>query len=163
MTEELALKAGSIAFQKVGSKIVEKLKTFLSGNPSQFEGLPLINMSGHQLLKPAIDELEEKYGIKRHQIYDINPGDAKLDKLVEHSQMLVEKIYEKIGENLPNGQYLIIPPGFSPLSLCLVSFLHGLAGHFPLIVVMGKEGKVYLPKNIVDLQIIRDESRKMRP
>ncbi len=156
------MKTATLAFEKGFPKIAEKLKGFLSRKHSQFKGLPLINMSGHSLVPSAIEKLEKKFGIRRHQIYDINPGDAKLDKLIEHSQKLVEEMYDTIGDNLLTGQYLIIPPGFSPLSLCLVSFLHGLAGHFPLIVVLGKEGKDYLPKSIVDLQIIRDEARKVR-
>ncbi len=162
MAEEIAIKTASIAFENVAPKIVEKLKGLLSRQPSQFKGLPLINMSGHSLVPSAIKKLEEMFGIRRHQIYDINPGDAKLDKLVEHSQKLVKEAYEIIGDNLLTGHYLIIPPGFSPLSLCLVSFLHGLAGHFPLIVVLGKEGRDYLPKSIIDLQTIRDEARKLR-
>lgn len=161
MAEEIAMKATVSAVQNAPT-LGSRLKAMFSRKKNKFEGLPLLNLTGHPLTSDAISILETKFGIKQLQIIEVKVGSVNVENMIDFTEKLVEQIYDKIGDKLLTGEYLIIPPGFAPLSLSLIAFLHGITGHFPHLVVLQKESIAYIPKTVIDLQSIRDEARKSR-
>ncbi|RMG26599.1 MAG: hypothetical protein D6732_21140 [Methanobacteriota archaeon] len=162
MAEELAMKATVSAVQNAGPAVANRLKALFSRKKNKFAGFPLLNLSGHPLTSKAISILESEFGINQLQIIEIKVGSVNVKKIIDFTENLVEQIYEKIGDKLLTGEYLVIPPGFAPLSLSLFAFLHGITGHFPHIVILQKENTTYVPTSVIDLQSIRDTARESR-
>lgn len=119
----------------------------------------LINFSGHLLSPEAIDELKAVYGT----IIDVKPVEISFNENIEKQiESLVEGLPVKIDGSF---SVTIIPPGQSTFAILLVSYLHGLIGHFPNLCYLERAGSgIYLPKNEYQFhpQEIRTAGRKFR-
>lgn len=119
----------------------------------------LVNFSGHPLSEQAKGELAKTYS----EIIDSNPVDLVFDENVEGQlKRIVENLRIKIDGS---ASVTIIPPGQATFAVLLVSYLHGIIGHFPNLCYLerSKEG-VYLPKveYVVQPQHIRTAGRRFR-
>ncbi len=119
----------------------------------------LINFSGHSLSQEAIDELKLTYG----NLVDAKPIEIAFNDNVEKQiKSLIESLSVKIDGSF---SITIIPPGQATFAILLVSYLHGLIGHFPNICYLERTNSgIYLPKTEyqVQPQEIRSAGRKFR-
>lgn len=119
----------------------------------------LINFSGHPLSEEARDELSIVYS----RIIESIPVDLIFDSSVESQ---IEKIIADLPVKVDGSFALsIIPPGQATFSILLVSYLHGLIGHFPNLCYLERSSSgVYLPKVEYEVQPqkIRSAGRKFR-
>lgn len=119
----------------------------------------LINFSGHPLCKEAIDVLKEKYDV----IISPEPIDFDFDADIE---MEISDIFRKIPHVLDGSVPLaIIPPGQSTIAILLVSYIHGMIGHFPPICYLQiRDDGLYIPRAeyTISTQSIRSAGRKYR-
>lgn len=119
----------------------------------------IINFSGHSLCGETESILKEKYD----QVIDVPPYDFDFGGNVETQlKGLIENLTCKVDGTT---SLTIIPPGQSTFSILLVSYIHGLTGHFPKIcyLELGDVG-LYFPKveYDIDAQKIRSAGRKFR-
>jgi hypothetical protein len=78
---------------------------------------------------------------------------------------LPNKILDWLKPYLDNADTVTIcPPGLAPLSLIMVTVIHGATGHFPKLMSLVKTEEGFVPnENIIDLQNLRNEiARKER-
>lgn len=119
----------------------------------------VINFSGHALCAETDQILQNRYDI----LVNTAPYDFDFEAAVE---IQLEEMLKDV--NCPlNGtvSLTIIPPGQSTLAVLLVSYLHGLTGHFPKMcyLEMSEDG-LYIPKVEYDINVqdIRSAGRKYR-
>lgn len=119
----------------------------------------LINFSGHPLNQEAIAELNSAYG----KLIDAKPIEIAFNDDVENQiKTLIENLPVKIDGSF---SITIIPPGQATFAILLVSYLHGLIGHFPNLCYLERTNSgIYLPKTEyqVQPQEIRSAGRKFR-
>lgn len=119
----------------------------------------LINFSGHSLNQEVIDELKSIYG----ELIDARPIEITFNDDVEKQiKGLVESLSVKIDGTF---SITIIPPGQATFAILLVSYLHGLIGHFPNLCYLERTNSgIYIPKTEyqVQPQEIRSAGRKFR-
>ena len=119
----------------------------------------LINFSGHTLSSAARDILSHDYSV----IVDSKPVEIVFDDSVgAQIADLVASLPMKIDGSEP---ITIIPPGQATFAILLVSYLHGLIGHFPNICFLERScNGQYLPKTEYDAQPyqIRSAGRRFR-
>ncbi|CAI8954174.1 CRISPR-associated protein Csx15 [Pseudomonas sp. IT-P294] len=119
----------------------------------------LINFSGHSLNQKVIDELTSTYD----KLIDAKPIEITFDGDVEKQiHGLVESLPVKIDGSF---SITIIPPGQATFAILLVSYLHGLIGHFPNLCYLERSNSgIYIPKTEyqVQPQEIRSAGRKFR-
>ncbi len=119
----------------------------------------VINFSGHALSAEAESILKSNYG----EIINLEPYDFDFGKEVEPQ---IEQIISNIPCKLDGTISLtVIPPGQSTLSILVVSYLHGLTGHFPKLCYLEiDESGLYLPKTEYEIntQNIRTAGRRFR-
>jgi len=119
----------------------------------------IINFSGHTLCEKTKKSLSNKYDI----FLEVPPFTFDFDNEVEGQ---LEGLFREIDYIIDGSSALtIIPPGQSTFSILLVSYLHGLTGHFPKIcyLEMNADG-LYLPKTEYDIsaQRVRSAGRRFR-
>ena len=119
----------------------------------------LINFSGHTLNQEVVYALERHYD----KIANSNPVEINFNETVaDQIESLIQSLPVKI-----DGSYslTINPPGQSTFAILLISYLHGLIGHFPNICYLERniEG-IYAPKTEYQIQPqnIRAAGRKFR-
>ena len=119
----------------------------------------LINFSGHPLNQEVIDGLQSTYG----NLINAKPIEIAFDDDVERQiKNLIESLSIKIDGSFP---ITIIPPGQATFAILLVSYLHGLMGHFPNLCYLERTSSgIYAPKaeHLVQPQEIRSAGRKFR-
>ncbi len=119
----------------------------------------LINFSGHPLNQEAIVELSSAYG----KLIDAKPIEIAFNEDVENQiKTLIENLPVKIDGSF---SITIIPPGQATFAILLVSYLHGLIGHFPNLCYLERTNSgIYLPKTEYEVQPqeIRSAGRKFR-
>jgi hypothetical protein len=119
----------------------------------------LINFSGHQLSRDAIDHLSNHY----EEIVQAAPINFVFaDSVEDQLENLVISLRCQIDGTKP---VTIIPPGQSTLSILLITYLHGLMGHFPAICYLElSDSGVYLPKMefSINSNHVRSAGRKFR-
>jgi hypothetical protein len=112
----------------------------------------LVNYSGHPLsreasraLAPDFDEL-------------IQPEPFHFDFLGDANEQLGAIATKTLASLDPESVLTIIPPGQSTLAILLVSFIHGLIGHFPRLCYLElNESGMYMPRT--EYQINTQEVR----
>lgn len=119
----------------------------------------IVNFSGHPLCSETKEFLHRKYD----KIIDAPAFNLNFDEEIEPQfQVLISNLEYPIDGSEP---LTIIPPGQSTFSILLVSFIHGLIGHFPKICYLElTENGFYYPKVEYDinLQQLRAYGRKFR-
>lgn len=119
----------------------------------------LINFSGHKLSHEAQKELQLNF----NTIIDTRPIEIKFDDYVEQQiTSIINELPIKIDGSSP---ITIIPPGQATFAILLVSYLHGLMGHFPNLCYLERSSKgIYLPRTeyVVQPHEIRSAGRKFR-
>lgn len=119
----------------------------------------LINFSGHSLNQDVIEELKSTYG----ELIDAKPVEIAFDDDVEKQiKSLVGGLSIKIDGST---SITIIPPGQATFAILLVSYLHGLIGHFPNLCYLERMNNgIYAPKTeyLVQPQAIRSAGRRFR-
>ena len=119
----------------------------------------LINFSGHTLCKDAVEILTKKYELIINSDPIVFDFDGEID-------VQISDVFMRIPHVLDGSVPLaIIPPGQSTLAILLVSYLHGIIGHFPLICYLQmSENGLYLPRAeyTISPQFIRTSGRKYR-
>ena len=112
------------------------------------------------MLNPeAVSELKAVY----ESIVDAKPIEITFNENVEEQiKSLVESLPVKIDGS---SALTIIPPGQATFAILLVSYIHGIIGHFPNLCYLERASSgIYLPKNEykVQPQEIRSAGRKFR-
>lgn len=119
----------------------------------------LYNFSGHPLNSDVVTELKTIYDM----LIDVKPIEINFDDNVEEQiRKLVESLPTKV-----DGSFAItiIPPGQATFAILLVSYLHGIIGHFPNLCYLERTSSgIYAPKAeyLVQPQEIRSAGRKFR-
>lgn len=119
----------------------------------------IINFSGHTLCSETIQILNTKYDV----VYNCEPVNFNFSKEVDvQLQEIISNIEIKIDGSF---SLTIIPPGQSTFAILLVSYLHGITGHFPKIcyLEMNEDG-FYIPKSEfqINVQNVRSKGRLYR-
>ncbi len=119
----------------------------------------LVNFSGHPLNERAREELSGLYDF----LVDSRPLDIDFDADVG---VQIEAAVKALGVRIDGSSSVtIIPPGQATFAILLVSYIHGLIGHFPNICYMARcENGLYLPSVEYEIQPqkIRNAGRKFR-
>ncbi len=148
----------------IGDKALKKLiKVIKKNKVIVVKGLQVINMSGHPLSEKAKYDIHTM--LPQITIHDINIPTIENEKILQSAILLIEEISNKIGDKLLTGEYIVIPPGFSPLAICVFSSLHGVTGHFPKLIFLEKKvsGFSFTAVNkVFDLDSVRDKARTLR-
>lgn len=119
----------------------------------------IINFSGHPLSQEAIQFLSENYD----EVVQAEPINFDFTHPVEEQlESLLISLPCTVDGTKP---VTVIPPGQSTLSVLLITYLHGILGHFPAICYLElSDNGVYLPK--VEFSInsnnLRTAGRKFR-
>lgn len=119
----------------------------------------IINFSGHPLSKDAMQFLSDHY----EQVIQSEPVNFDFtNRAEEQLESLLIDLPCTIDGTKP---VTVIPPGQSTLSILLITYLHGIMGHFPAICYLElSDHGVYLPK--VEFSInsnnLRTAGRKFR-
>ena len=119
----------------------------------------LVNFSGHPLCKEAASILNERF----EKIVNCKPIEFDFSDDVETQiSIIIQNIPYKLDGSRPITN---IPPGQATLAILLVSYLHGILGHFPsLCYLEARADGLYLPKieYIMSVQSVRSAGRKWR-
>lgn len=119
----------------------------------------LLNFSGHPLNQHARNDLAQRFDrVIDAPIVEITFDDSiatQIERIVCGSKIRIDGSFS----------LTIIPPGQSTFAILLVSYLHGLIGHFPNICYLERSPEgLYMPR--VEYQIqpheIRGLGRKFR-
>lgn len=119
----------------------------------------IINFSGHSLCREAKADLALRF----ETIIDAEWPEFDFDEcVVSQIEAAICAIPIHLDGTAP---VTIIPPGQSTLAILLVSFLHGMLGHFPQVCYLERNGfGLYVPKfdDDIDLQGTRSAGRRLR-
>lgn len=119
----------------------------------------LINLSGHLLNSQARQELENIHDL----VIDAKPIEIEFNGNIE--EQIIQYV-KKIPIVIDGSSAItIIPPGQSTFAIMLVSYLHGLIGHFPNICYLERAASgIYIPKieYKISPQDIRVAGRRIR-
>lgn len=158
---EIGYEVGKFVVQKIAPRIYERLRETALSKKEVPRGIIIINASGHPLSEKAEDVFKERYGAET--IVDISIPNADVEDLVPSAENILKAAAENCGKKLLTGEYVLVPPGFSPLAIVTIAMLHGVSGHFPLLHPLKKAVIGFVPTdNAYDLQIIRTENRNAR-
>ena len=162
MLVELGLNGAQMLVKAIAPKIMKRIKRKMN-KKVEFKTAPIVNVSDHPFAPQAIKILEE-WGYE--DIVNVKVGNVNVNKIEEEALKIVEKIAEAIGQNLLTGNFILNNAGLSPLAQTITTYLHGLSGHFPNLLILERQNGVvptlYLPVKILSLQTLRDEIRVMR-
>lgn len=86
-------------------------------------------------------------GFVDHQLHVDLADSELLDKLKNY-------LHPIVGDG--SEETIIVPPGLAPLSILVVTAIHGLTGHFPKVINMVKREAGFEPLPPVDLQEYRN-------
>lgn len=119
----------------------------------------LLNISGHPLNSQTRQALEKIHDC----VIDANPIEIEFNGSIEEQ---IINFVEKIPVTIDGSSSItIIPPGQSTFAIILVSYLHGLIGHFPNICYLERTANgIYAPKleYAINPQNIRVAGRRIR-
>jgi len=119
----------------------------------------LLNFSGHPLCQEAASILEKRF----EKIVNSKP--IEFDFAADVEAQLTRVIHD-IPYKLDGSRPItVIPPGQATLAILLVSYLHGIVGHFPsLCYLEARPDGLYLPKveYVLSVQSVRSAGRKWR-
>ncbi|MFY2835932.1 CRISPR-associated protein Csx15 [Achromobacter xylosoxidans] len=119
----------------------------------------LINFSGHPLSARAEELLKESF----EKIVEAHWPEFDFDEPLDQQ---MQAVFKKLDVTLDGRTPItIIPPGQSTLAILLVSFVHGMIGHFPRLCYLGlSDNGVYLPKfqSGINIQNMRTAGRRLR-
>ena len=120
----------------------------------------LFNLSGHPL--PDGTPTTGYSQVIDIKIPNIEMGDEQsiLTSVIDLVNEMIDNSSELIIEQ---GNYDLIPPGMAPISLVLISILHGITGHFPNIRFIYKSNDGFkLAGFALKLQDLRINARELR-
>lgn len=119
--------------------------------------IEIINLTGHELDKNVLIELEQRFGkvlvhIRKSTIYRNQHIFPQVEHLMKDFDHLLT------GKNQP----VIILPGLSIISAVLMAYVHGKCGTFPLIVelVRNNATREWRINNLHDLEAYRHQARR---
>lgn len=119
----------------------------------------LLNFSGHALSRDALTILSNQYddiiGIPYFEFDFAGDTQGQLTALIDTIPLHLDG----------SRPITIIPPGQSTLAILLVSFIHGMIGHFPRLCYLEASGSgIYLPRFEYEIaaQTVRSAGRKYR-
>lgn len=119
----------------------------------------ILNFSGHKLCGEAKIAL----GLRFEKIIDVDWPEFDFNGCIASQvEAAICALPINVDGTIP---ITIIAPGQSTLAILLVSFLHGLLGHFPQICYLERNNfGLYLPKlqNDINSQDIRLAGRRLR-
>lgn len=120
----------------------------------------VVSLNGHPLTDYQRLQVQEKYDIEEEiEIpvhFDASPIQQQAQKIMSKADLTLEE--------WSSGKVLLIPPGLAPPALALIAYIHGLTGNFPKIgwIEKGAVDGLYQLREIIDLQVSRDEARSDR-
>jgi hypothetical protein len=126
--------------------------------------IKILNFS-HPITDVQRIKIEELIGKSIAEIMELQ---TQLDEDISFQSQLCDIMSKaKISsEGLQKGEYIINLPGFASAAAVLLAELHGRMGHFPTVIrlkrVKGSLPPVFDVEEVVNLQAIRDDSRKCR-
>jgi hypothetical protein len=102
----------------------------------------IINYSGHPLSQDAKEALGRRYDLV------VQPDPIIFDFSADANSQLESVAKKTLYDVDADSVLTIIPPGQPTLAILLISYLHGLLGHFPNLcyLELGQDG-MYLPKS----------------
>lgn len=86
-------------------------------------------------------------GFEHHQLHVDLADPLLLNKIKDY-------LYPIVGDG--SEETVIVPPGLAPLSVLVVTAIHGLTGYFPKVISMVKKESGFEPLPAVDLQEYRN-------
>lgn len=112
----------------------------------------IINYSGHPLSQDAKGALDRRYDVI------VQPDPIIFDFAADANSQLESIAKRTLHDVDANSTLTIIPPGQPTLAILLISYLHGLLGHFPNLcyLELSKDG-MYLPKS--EYEFVTQNSR----
>lgn len=120
-------------------------------------GLVLLNF-GRDLSAAQRQQIEERLGEQLHQVHALA---TRFDDARPYGPQCIA-LLDELGwtrQEWETRPLLVIPPGFAPAALTLISLLHGRRGHFPAMVRLRPETSGLQPTfvlaEIVNLQALR--------
>ena len=156
---EIGFEASRFVVQKIAPKLLEKFKKRAMEKKSVPKGIIVVNVSGHPLSETAEKMFSDIYNTD--SILNISVPNADIDNLVPNAEDIVNQMIDYMGKKILTGEYVVIPPGFSPLTLVLFAMLHGITGHFPRFHPLKKGDFGFVPaSSSYDLQTIRNNNRR---
>lgn len=101
----------------------------------------LVNFSGHSLAQETEMQLRARF----QEVFSVPPIEFDFSADVETQ---ISRILATLPFSVDGTRSLtIIPPGQSTVAILLVSYLHGVLGHFPSLCYLElSEGGLYLPR-----------------
>ena len=119
----------------------------------------VVNYSGHPLSREARRTLEAEFDV----VLQTQP--IQFDFSLDVNEQLKQVCNDTLAALDADSTLTLIPPGQSTVAILLVSYIHGILGHFPRIcyLELGEQG-LYLPHSEfqVDLQHARTAGRVFR-
>ncbi len=162
MLVEIGLNGAQMLAKAIAPKIMKRIRKKMN-KKVQFKSAPIVNVSDHPFAPPALKILND-WGYE--DIVNIKVGNVNVEKIEEEALRIIEKIAEKIGENLLTGNFILNNAGLSPLAQVITAYLHGLSGHFPNLLILERQDGImpplFLPIKIISLQTLRNDVRIMR-
>jgi len=120
----------------------------------------LFNLSGHTLPEVSLKQLEKKYEIKDIEIPTLDLSTP--EKAIKGAKSILNKIYTDYSTEVQRGDYEVILPGMSILTIISLTILHGISGHFPKIRYIYKTDDGFRVSERLDLQNLRIKARDSR-
>jgi len=127
-------------------------------------GTTILNFA-HPLTPAQLQQIEELTGAAVERVMDIATQ-------MQHGEPFDVQVRRLLNQIDPTGQLwqteglVVNPPGYAPAAAVLLAELHGRIGHFPAIVrlrpVAGSTPTRYEVAEVINLQAVRDRSRKQR-
>ena len=141
------------------------IRTSIAIPEKEKQEITVINLSGFFFTSEIKDEIArwENNIIVEKQIpnLDLNNPKIYMEGVVNFCEHIIEELIEniEIKKNLLNGNYIVVPPGMSSITMTFISMFHGITGHFPPIAFSYKMGKAYNLTRSFDFQDLGVESR----
>jgi len=73
---------------------------------------------------------------------------------------LTQLLANHIGDD---ADVVVALPGLAPLAALVLAIVHGLTGSFPRVQTLVRDGAVWIPGPILDLNQVRTQARTTRP
>lgn len=120
--------------------------------------IKILNLSGHRVRTNQIRCLAEG---EKPLVLDVDVVNVDATQLGLEDAIRAALLPHK-GEIADSRINYLIPPGYAPWTLAAIAWWHGVAGHFPKILVAQRGDEGFHFTEIIDLQTFRDLGRVRR-